>query len=114
MTIICSLPPSINATYKTNRKGGFYKSQEAKDWTEACQWEVRKHYKHSPLTSQIYLGIDFMQKMNRDIDNGLKLIIDALQGLVYDNDRQVVHLNVRKFEEKENPRVEIQVEEIVL
>ena len=45
-----------------------------------------------------------------DIDNGIKGILDALQGRFYFNDAQVDELIVlREREEKINPRIEIQV-----
>jgi len=34
----------------------------------------------------------------RDIDNILKALLDALQGLLYHNDNQIVHLEITKAE----------------
>ncbi len=98
--LILPLPPSINATYKTG-KGIFYKSSEAKEWEKIAGWTVKKTYKHNPLSSPIYVGIDFFFKTKRDIDGGIKLILDLLQrqGVVV-NDNLVEHLNVRKYVDK--------------
>lgn len=46
-----------------------------------------------------------------DIDNIIKIISDALNGLAYDDDKQIVSCTVEKFY-SEVPRVEIELEEV--
>ena len=46
-----------------------------------------------------------------DLDNIAKSVLDALNGLAYLDDKQIVFLEVEKFYD-ENPRVELMVEEI--
>lgn len=46
-----------------------------------------------------------------DLDNHAKSICDALNGIIYKDDSQIVDLSVSKFY-SENPRVEIRIEEI--
>lgn len=46
-----------------------------------------------------------------DISNYIKLIEDALNGVVYKDDSQIVELEAKKFYSN-NPRVEIQVKEL--
>ncbi len=46
-----------------------------------------------------------------DSDNYSKSLLDAMNGIIYEDDSQVVDLSVSKFY-SENPRVEIRVEEI--
>ena len=41
-----------------------------------------------------------------DVDNVLKLIMDALEGECYGNDKNVIHAQIRK-EYSENPRTEV-------
>ena len=41
------------------------------------------------------------------------LLVDALQGAVFKNDRQVKHWDIRHGIDKENPRAEIVVEELL-
>jgi Holliday junction resolvase RusA-like endonuclease len=48
-----------------------------------------------------------------DVDNYAKGIQDALEGIIYDNDRQVCHLDVRRYTRGvDKPRVDIKVEEV--
>lgn len=48
-----------------------------------------------------------------DCDNVLKIICDALNTIAYDDDKQIVEMAIRKFY-SENPRVEVEIEEIVI
>lgn len=43
----------------------------------------------------------------RDIDNYTKIVLDSMNWLVFEDDWQIVELNLRKFYDKLNPRVEI-------
>jgi Holliday junction resolvase RusA-like endonuclease len=46
-----------------------------------------------------------------DVDNICKLILDALSGVCYEDDVQICKLEIKKFY-SENPRVELEIEEI--
>lgn len=46
-----------------------------------------------------------------DIDNVVKAVLDALNGVAYRDDTQVVELHVRKSY-SEKPRVEVSIEKI--
>ncbi len=48
-------------------------------------------------------------KQSGDIDNHLKSILDALNGIAFKDDGQVVQAEVYKFKDKINPRVEVSV-----
>ena len=45
-----------------------------------------------------------------DIDNLAKAVLDALSGLLYSDDRQIVSLTAEKFTDRQNPRAEILIE----
>ncbi len=83
--------------------------KEGKDWKELAQWEIKRQYKGKIQTGDVKIGeITFYLKHWRDIQGSLKLIFDAMEGIVYENDRQVVRFGpVIKKKDKENPRVEI-------
>ena len=46
-----------------------------------------------------------------DIDNYAKIVLDALNDIIYKDDNQVVSLNIRKFY-SEKPRMEIYIKEL--
>nr|WP_320443163.1 RusA family crossover junction endodeoxyribonuclease [Limosilactobacillus oris] len=49
--------------------------------------------------------------MKPDTDNYIKSTLDGLNGLLWDDDNQIVDLVASKFY-SDNPRVEIEVEEV--
>lgn len=109
---ILPLPLSINATYKTG-SGNFYKSKEAKDWEEEAGWVIKKSYRGNPVGSPVYVGIEFFFKTKRDIDGGIKIVLDLLQrqGILV-NDSLIEHLNIKKYLDKDNPRCEVCIEKL--
>lgn len=95
-------PPSINRTYMTNRSSGiFYKSKDAHEWKELTGWELKKQYRGKVIESPVYVGLTvYYSNFRSDIDQGIKSILDALEGICYVNDNQVYHLNVVKVKVK--------------
>lgn len=64
----------------------------------------------------VVVSIDFFNgnRRRRDIDNMAKLVMDALNGVAFVDDYQVVGLNLRKFfTEKERARTVVRVAEVV-
>jgi Holliday junction resolvase RusA-like endonuclease len=67
-----------------------------------------------------YVSKDWIRKMNAglilptkkpDADNVCKIILDALNGVCYEDDVQVCRLEIEKFY-SERPRVEVEIEEM--
>lgn len=44
-----------------------------------------------------------------DLDNRVKICLDALQGYAYHNDNQVTAIHATRHDDKDNPRVEIEI-----
>lgn len=44
-----------------------------------------------------------------DLDNRLKCCLDAMQGYGYHNDNQIVAIHATRYDDKDNPRVEIEI-----
>ena len=106
-------PPSTQTIYR--HKGyQVYMTAEGKDCKELYYWEIKKQlksFKTLPLTRTVSVIIEFYfkDKRNHDIDNHNKLILDAGTGLIWKDDGQIVELVLRKFIDKENPRVEMTI-----
>ena len=47
----------------------------------------------------------FRPRKSGDLDNYLKIMLDALQGFLYDNDSQIVEIHAYRQDDKDNPRV---------
>ncbi len=46
-----------------------------------------------------------------DLDNGIKIILDALNKVAFDDDKQVIEVIARKFY-SDTPRVEVKIQEV--
>lgn len=99
-------PPSVNSMYATfkgrrilSRKGREYKKAVAEiPVTQTFGGEV-------VLTVNLY-----RPKRTGDLDNYLKAIQDALTGIWYDDDKQIVEIHAYRHDDKTNPRVEVIIE----
>lgn len=50
----------------------------------------------------------FRPRRAGDVDSTIKPMLDALQGVLYENDRQIVELHAYRGDDKTNPRVEVE------
>ncbi len=49
----------------------------------------------------------FRPRKSGDIDSVLKCALDALQGVAYANDKQIIGLYIDRDDDKQNPRLEV-------
>ena len=70
--------------------------------------------KSEPLTGELFCRLNFYRKFKLncrnfgDIDNHIKAILDALNGICYKDDSQIVTVTASKHTDKE-PRVAIEI-----
>ena len=86
-----------------------YMSKKGKDLKSQYIRETEEQYNGELLTEDLILEIKyyFSTKHRRDIDNYAKLVLDAMEGIVYEDDTQIQDLIQSKYYDKENPRIEI-------
>lgn len=107
-------PKSTQHVYKITSRGKFatmYMSAEGKALKEDYQWQAKSQWKGKLITGDIDLRVElfFGDKRVRDIDNYNKLILDALTGIVWEDDSQIQSLLIVKNYDKKNPRIVLQV-----
>lgn len=107
-------PRSTNTLYRTMCRGNFptrYMSPEARALKENYQWQAKKQYRAKPLTGEVEVWIElhFGTKRKCDWDNFHKLSLDALTGIVWADDSQIKKASVEVFYDKENPRIELEI-----
>lgn len=118
MKFILPLPLSINRTYGVGKKrdgsATMFKNEKATDWETEAGWMIRAKHPGKPLEGPVQLEIEWFYKVDRDIDAGLKLLLDLLQKQrVYLDDRQVRRINKMTIQpDPKNPRVEVTINEI--
>jgi len=93
--------PSINNYWKPNVRGGQYKgtylTDKGKKYKEALGWAAKAICKDM-IKGKVRLSILIeFKNINRDIDNCLKPIFDGLEGIVYENDKQVFEFSAGKI-----------------
>ncbi len=107
-------PVSTNTVYATMCRGNYpsrYMTNRGRDRKEAYQWEARQQWKGQPIKGDVELIIRlyFKTKAKSDWDNFHKISCDALTGIVWIDDSQIIRATVEKEYDKENPRTEIEV-----
>ena len=101
-------PPSANRYWRKTNRGGVYLSAEAKAYKRDVGLLCRKIL----LSGDLILTLDFYRpKKQGDLSNRIKVLEDALQGIYYEDDKQITEIHARRFEDKNNPRVEILITE---
>lgn len=112
MRIILPFPPSYNRYWRNGRNGRGFISKEGAAYKIAAA-EVLHVAAMQPLRGRVSVSLDYYRpRKSGDLDNRLKQTLDALQGHAYDNDSQIVEIHARQFEDKSNPRVEVEVTEV--
>jgi crossover junction endodeoxyribonuclease RusA len=98
-------PPSANRYWRVWR-GRAVKSDEAR----AYQLQVQVLVPRAPLTGPVRVGVSaFRPRKSGDLDNLLKVALDALKGRAFVDDKQVVEIHACLFDDKANPRLEVGV-----
>lgn len=116
ITFTLPVPPSSNRYWRTvvtkagkalifvSKEAETYKAQVAR--LSGCPRLIRSEV---AVTLRV-----FRPQRSGDLDNKLKVLFDALQGVVYYNDSQIVEIHAFRFEDKKNPRVEVEVKRLGL
>lgn len=105
---ISCLGPSDNHSYGMTRGGIKYLTSDAKDFKTAvakvCE-EVKKVDMY--FNDQLDVDITYYFKRDRDVLGSDKILMDAMQGIVFKNDSQIIDAHIHKYRDKDNPRVEV-------
>ena len=107
-------PRSTNGIYKNAVIKGFvhrYMSNEGKALKESYQWQAKQQYKGKLIEGniEVFIILYFGDKRKNDWDNFHKLSIDALTGIVWRDDSQIIKATVLKLYDKDKPRINIDI-----
>ncbi len=94
------------------RSRAHFLDPRARRCKEAIGWEARSQYRGKPLTGPLAVSVALYwpDRRKHDIDN-IKVLLDALTGIVWEDDGQIVELHTTKVFDKEKPRVEVTIAE---
>jgi crossover junction endodeoxyribonuclease RusA len=103
-TFTLPVPPSANRYWRVwnNR---IVVTDEARAYKDEIALLLRACI---PLEGDVSVNFTVFRPAKRgDLDNYNKIMFDALQGLCYYNDNQIVEIHSYRKDDKDNPRVEI-------
>lgn len=77
-------------------RNGTYNERRYKDWLDAAKTYARQAWVgRAPMSGKVEVTASFTGAHgSADIDNLVKGVLDALQGIIIFNDKQVTHLDI--------------------
>jgi crossover junction endodeoxyribonuclease RusA len=103
------VPPSTNRYWRKFRNK-IVVSEEAKTYKRAAGF-IATAAGVECLQGDVIMAVDVYRPMKKgDLDNYLKVLLDALQGIAYANDSQIIEIRARRFDDKRNPRAEVTIQ----
>lgn len=105
------VPPSVNAYWRKYRNrivvseaGQAYKLAVA--GICRCQ-QIETLHGEVAVTVRVY-----RKEKRGDTDNYLKVLLDALKGFTYQDDKQITEIHIYRFDDRTNPRAEVEVKDL--
>lgn len=109
MIVTLPYPPSVNNLYATVR-GRRVLSRAGRNYHETASLAAMRAgaiYIDGPVTVTVDV---YRPRKAGDLDNTLKVVLDSLTGTCWHDDRQVEEIHARRFDDKHNPRVVVDVQ----
>jgi crossover junction endodeoxyribonuclease RusA len=109
-------PPSSNRYWRKTNTGRVYLSADAKAYRQAVRDACLLaqlgpfpvyHTQAIRLTARWYRGMKA-----GDLDNRSKQILDALNGLAYTDDKQIIELHLYRYDDRGSARLELTIEPV--
>lgn len=104
-------PPSANRYWRTVG-GRVLVSAEAREYKRRTGWEALARGA-APVAGPVMVTLRVYRPRRRgDLDNAIKILLDSLCGIAFEDDSQVVELHAFQYDDPERPRVEVIVEQV--
>lgn len=94
---------------------GAYTDEKTKQAEQLIGWLWKERYGLEPWTTPVRVTLTFLEgpaQRSQDIDNLAKLVLDALNGIAWVDDAQVMSLQADLFRKRADPQTRILVEEM--
>lgn len=102
-------PPQANHLYAVVR-GRKVLSREGRQYREASAAMALSQGMRPIDAGEVVVKLKaFRPRRAGDLDNVLKASLDSLKGIAWSDDKQIVRIEADRFDDKHNPRVEIEV-----
>ena len=93
-----------------------YVTKKGKDLKTDYQWQIKSQFRNKKIIKKnvgLEVKLYFGTKRKQDIDNFNKILYDAFSGIVWEDDSQILSVLTEKEYDKKNPRIELEVYEIL-
>ena len=114
LTMSIPIPPSVNHMYIHKKNGSKILTKNAKKYIKELQTICKKSKKEQGWKTDkecVWYVMDlyfyFPDKRKRDSHNCLKLLLDCLEGLLFENDYYILPRIQYVTLDRDNPRVEV-------
>lgn len=118
--VLPGIPPSVNHMYRRFTYGGRTMdviTRHAKAWMEQAAWAARQAALESgwslvPKGQKVVVKLWFWwpNRTRRDTHNALKALLDAWQGVLYEDDYWALPRVMDFGVDRDNPRIEAELE----
>ena len=108
-------PPVLNTYYRMVVVKGSPRvliSAAGRAYKEECGWKAKSQGARVQEGDLAVTMTLYRPRRRGDIDGTMKASFDALNGIAWTDDSQVVELHVYRRDDKQNPRVELEVEPV--
>jgi crossover junction endodeoxyribonuclease RusA len=113
MKFTLPLPPTANLYWRIFR-GRAIQSADAKNYKRMVAFRAMNQdisSRPKPIDGDVVVTMTVYGRWKQgDLDNFQKCLLDALRGIAFHDDKQVVEIHARREDDPTNPRVEIRVE----
>lgn len=91
-------PKSTNTLYNL-ANNTMYMTQKGKKLKKRYEKQLMSKYNKDPLECMLKLDVKLYYRTayERDVDNGLKILLDSLEGQVIKDDVQIQDIRIRKY-----------------
>jgi crossover junction endodeoxyribonuclease RusA len=96
--------PRAKQSFRVGNGGGGYQTARVKGWQADVGWAAQQVMRRAkpmlePLGCDVLVDLTFYlgDKRRVDLDNLSKAVLDGLNGICWEDDRQVVDLHIRKI-----------------
>lgn len=111
-TLVLPYPPSANAYWRSIVIKGSVRvlvSKEAKEYKERAGMIARRLFQ-KPLTGAIGMQLRVYRPEKRgDLSNRIKVLEDALCGIAYEDDSQIVEIRAYRHDSPRDGKVEVSI-----
>ena len=111
MNLTLPYPPSINHYWRVVN-GRPIKSAEGRKYTTVAALMAKSQLGPGtkPLSGNLAVSVTvYRPKRIGDLDNTLKVLLDSLKGIAFEDDSQIVHIEAFRDDDAKNPRAIVRI-----